>query len=414
MDEPTKPGNDRRIEPLTFRRADCPPGTRIGLPDETLVRALSCADELVLALQFSQLGDSLLYLAAAQACHESFVLLQRREPRWIIVGDQGALLRHSPLLRDAVVLKTSNEFLEYAATSDHRLFVVTDNKDLPSQPQTYVYRKTDNHYPIYTETLPDGTGQEYRCLPARYYLTFERQVGRVLMSPPSEAHPGFLFPDDELLANSVPRFGDSCQSSSEALLCALIATTSLPEQKQFGAARFVEVATTLRQEWPEKRFDIVLVLSPSPAESGEDHLIEPLGAFGKEAGVITCRNSRLDELGYLFARATIVIGNDTGLTHLAGLSRRPPPYRPPRVIQLYSRHDYTRWTSGRANVYPLFTPFSQYLREHNLATITDRVNDDVWRASSSATAIGTADVVALAHRLLAEDLDRAPEQGVLD
>jgi ADP-heptose:LPS heptosyltransferase len=184
------------------------------------------------------------------------------------------------------------------------------------------------------------------------------------------------------------------------LLCALIATTSLPEKKQFGVSRFLQVATALQHRWREYHVHIVLVLSPSMVELDEGPSTDTILSGCKDSPVTICCNGRLEELGYLFARTTLAIGNDTGLTHLAGLSQMPPPNSPPQVIQLYSRHDYTRWTTGRRNVHPLFTAFSRHLRDNDLATITDRVNDEQWGPSARATAINATEVVALAHSLL--------------
>lgn len=393
--------NDRYAKPLGYARASYLPGTRIGVPDEELVAALSCADELVLDLRFSLVGDSILYIAVAQACHEAYFLLKGRWPKWIVVGHNTGLLTRSPLLHGAALLNTPNDLAAYSENSGRRLFVISDSKDLRLKPPTYVHRKSDCQYPIYKETQSDGTEIEHRALPARYYLAFERQVGRVLLSAPSDAHPGFLFPDDRILQSTFTQ-SVLCPERSNVSLCALIATTSLPEKKQFGVPRFLQVATALQHRWREFRLHIVLVLSPSMVELDEGPSADSIFAAGRDSSVTICSNSRLEELGFLFARTTLVIGNDTGLTHLAGLSQKPPPHSPPPVIQLYSRHDYTRWTSGRPNVYPLFTAFSRYLRDNNLATITDHVNDEDWGPGARATAINAKDVLALADSLLTQ------------
>jgi ADP-heptose:LPS heptosyltransferase len=99
------------------------------------------------------------------------------------------------------------------------------------------------------------------------------------------------------------------------------------------------------------------------------------------------------------ARAELVVGNDTGLTHLAALTDRPDGTGP-QVLGLYSRHAHTKWSTGRARHHALATPFSAMLAQADRCPVRDELDDTVWGRAAEITAIAP-DVVAYAAASLA-------------
>jgi ADP-heptose:LPS heptosyltransferase len=79
----------------------------------------------------------------------------------------------------------------------------------------------------------------------------------------------------------------------------------------------------------------------------------------------------------VFASAEMVIGNDTGLTHLAALAEGPDG-RAPHVIGLYGRHAYNKWTTGTDRHHAIATPFSQMLAVADRCPVRDDLDDALW------------------------------------
>jgi hypothetical protein len=95
---------------------------------------------------------------------------------------------------------------------------------------------------------------------------------------------------------------------------------------------------------------------------------------------VVCRPTLVDCIEE-FGRSHLVIGNDTGISHLAALTSRRDGSSP-AVICLYGRQNYLKWTTGRTNHHAIAGPMAQMLA---LADIDYYVNqygatldDDVW------------------------------------
>jgi ADP-heptose:LPS heptosyltransferase len=100
----------------------------------------------------------------------------------------------------------------------------------------------------------------------------------------------------------------------------------------------------------------------------------------------------------VFASAQVVIGNDTGLTHLAALTERPDGTRP-EVIGLYGRHAHTRWTTGGERHHAIATAFSQMLSAADRCPVRDDLDDTLWSQAASLAEIPPEAVATFAARL---------------
>jgi ADP-heptose:LPS heptosyltransferase len=190
----------------------------------------------------------------------------------------------------------------------------------------------------------------------RYYLAAEQALGVRL---PASHAPAPMF-----------------RSAQEAqpFHVVFVAATSWPDRKDYGPAGFAAIAAALAEHhvapW---RFTLIPGTgAPAPAALTASLEILP----GASAG--DC----LD----VFASAEIVIGNDTGLTHLAALTCRPDGTSP-HVIGLYGRHAHTKWTTGADHHHAIATPFSQMLAAADRCPVRDRLDDSVWLESSRLSGI---------------------------
>lgn len=203
--------------------------------------------------------------------------------------------------------------------------------------------------PVWLDPLDNELVQVHGALPARYYLEIEMAVGRRLPADSAFAA-GFT----STVAAAIP------------FHVVFVATTSMQARKDYGAARFAAVAAALAANRPALwRFTL---LTPS------DVVNQPLPGdipVDVQSGVdaVDC----LD----IFASAELVIGNDTGLTHLAALTRRPDGTGP-QVVGIYGRHAYTKWTTGSPRHHAVATAFSQMLAAADGCPVRDRLDDTLW------------------------------------
>jgi ADP-heptose:LPS heptosyltransferase len=87
-----------------------------------------------------------------------------------------------------------------------------------------------------------------------------------------------------------------------------------------------------------------------------------------------------------------VIGNDTGLTHLAALTRRLDGIGP-HVFGLYGRHAHSKWTTGHDRHHAIATSFSHLLSVADRCPVRDQLDDVVWGPAASLAPL-TPDLVA--------------------
>jgi Glycosyltransferase family 9 (heptosyltransferase) len=211
-------------------------------------------------------------------------------------------------------------------------------------------------------TLLDVLDEEYvevhAALPMRYYLT-------------TEQHLGVRLPVDHA---PVPTF--MATEAARPFHVVFVSATSWASRKDYGVAGFARIAAALTQRHAAP-WAFTIITSCDTDET-------PVGTADIEFQVL----SGLDAVDCLdvFASAEMVIGNDTGLSHLAALTERPDGTGP-QVIGLYGRHAHTKWTTGSDRHHAIATPFSQMLSAADRCPVRDHLDDSLWSASAALTEI---------------------------
>ncbi|MFI9487381.1 glycosyltransferase family 9 protein [Promicromonospora sp. NPDC052451] len=235
-------------------------------------------------------------------------------------------------------------------------------------PGQYTFDAVPERPPTWLDLRDDDLVEVHAALPMRYYLEVEQRLGREL---PRASAP-------------LPTFTGT--GALDPWHVVFIAATSMPGRKDYGPDGFDEIAQYLADARPGPwRFTLLTGngASPTQVSTGLD-VVAGLDA-----------TDCLD----LFATAALVIGNDTGLTHLAALTERPDGTSP-QVIGLYGRHPYTKWTTGRSNHHAVATLFSQMLAHADRCPVRDQLDDTVWGSASDLRQIPPAEIARFALQKL--------------
>lgn len=200
----------------------------------------------------------------------------------------------------------------------------------------------------------------HAALPMRYYLAVEQTLGVRL---PADRAP-------------LPTFMSSEQARPFHVV--FVSATSWPSRKDYGGAGFARIAGVLAQRFPAPwTFTLITSTDAEPVTFDGIDILAGLDA-------VDC----LD----VFASAEVMIGNDTGLTHLAALTERPDGTSP-HVLGLYGRHAHTKWTTGTAHHHAIAAPFSQMLALADRCPVRDHLDDALWSQSASLADI-PAEIIA--------------------
>lgn len=280
------------------------------------------------------LGDMLLALALVRGLHQVF-------------GASGGLRYVGP--RPELLLRSDLPISAEESREKHSVST-TD-----AGAERVVWCAEPERDPTWLESLDSGMVRVYAALPLRYWLWLEQSIGMLI---PSEHE--FL-----------PSFQSARESRPFHVV--LVTATSWPERKDYGLARYLEIAECLRERRAASWSFTVIT-------GGEG------GAPEKARGVALLPNCPASQCVDVFASAELVLGNDTGLVHLAALSKRPDGTRP-QVVGLYGRHAYNKWTTARSNHHAIATPFSQMLAHADRCPVRDRLDDSLWGAAADLSEI---------------------------
>lgn len=277
------------------------------------------------------LGDVVLALALARALSEGTDHegeLHYRGPRPRLMQRCRLPMRTSHNDPPHVIHSGHNEGLSFHA--------------IPEKPQAWL------------DVLDNEYVEAHTALPMRYYLATEQTLGVRL---PADFAP-------------LPAFTSAERERPFHMV--FVSATSWPTRKDYGAEGFAHVARILADRLAAP-WSFTLITS-TDAELTQHPDLDVL--TGPDA--VDC----LD----VFASAEVVIGNDTGLTHLAALTERPDGTGP-QVIGLYGRHAHAKWTTGADRHHAIATPFSQMLAAADRCPVRDRLDDALWSASADLTGI---------------------------
>lgn len=357
--------------PLGYDRDAVEPGG--ALPDSEVDRELSSAllvsDEVVFAFH-GKLGDSLLAFGAVRAVL-SWLGVRRTErmPRLAVDGPFVSLMLRSDLGLEAATKRVTGH---RAA----RRVLVGDAEGIrrvaswPGQTIGMVWCD-----PAEPPCWVSGA-RTFPSQPDRHYLSVERRLGvRLADEPP------FL---PLIRVDAEPPI---------PLRVGVVSATSWPSRKDYGLARFTETGRLIAAA-TRRPIELLVVtgseVKPFPSLP-DDGLVKTVVLGPVPA------NSALS----LFAGFDLVLGNDTGMTHLAAMSRRLDGAGP-RVIGLHARHSHSRWRTGLAWHHSVATPFSDLMHRQDTCPVYDRIDDRRFGAAADIGTIAPEFVAAVASSVLAE------------
>lgn len=93
---------------------------------------------------------------------------------------------------------------------------------------------------------------------------------------------------------------------------------------------------------------------------------------GKNISNIDVKNGTLLQLAKLFSSLDLIIGNDTGLTHLSAFANCN---KNAFTIGLYNRHSYFKWNTGFQNHLCIGTPFSHHMGIKDFCPVRDNIDE---------------------------------------
>lgn len=213
------------------------------------------------------------------------------------------------------------------------------------------------------DVLDDDLVEVHTALPMRFYLDAEQLLGTRL---PAARAP-------------LPVFRSAERARPGHVV--FVGTTSWPSRKDYGEAGFAAIAEAIaRRRGTAVAATLIANAHERAPESAGFEVVTGLDAAD-------CVD--------VFASAELVIGNDTGLTHLAALTERADGTGP-EVIGLYGRHSHQRWSTGLARHHAVATPFSQMLTVGDRCPHMDKLDDGLWSDSASLSAIAPEVVAGFA------------------
>jgi len=346
--------------PLGYDRDSLPTGEPLpGVTVGGLKPALDQCDEVVFSFE-GKLGDTILAFAAVTAVLD-YLKLSRptRQPIVRVRGPYGALFGQLASLESFDVREVDP--VPRAA----RTVLVGDRRGVGLSIQGDAGRVLTS-FTCDPETPPCwASGQfAYPALPARHYLSVERELGIRLGS--NEFMP-------LLQSTAAPTTG-----SAGRLQIGIVTATSWPARKDYGLPRFLEAMGLLASM---QGTEIAALVIPG-REAGQ--ICE--GQPAPDAVVVEMlQDAHFSLVGERLNACDLVIGNDTGLVHLAAATRAFDGSGP-QVLGLHARHGHAKWRTGLAWHHALATAFSQAMHQQDLCPVRDKIDD---RAFGTASDIGT-------------------------
>ncbi|WP_328914146.1 MULTISPECIES: glycosyltransferase family 9 protein [unclassified Streptomyces] len=335
--------------PLGYERRQLAVGAPLPIPPSAeLVCRLAECDGVLVSFR-GKLGDSLLAISAVRAVHDWLTLQSPTGPLLVQAeGPYAKLIARTGTLTDPPGAAMGGKFVVIGDresverhTDDAHLRVVCD----PAAP------------PCWT-----SDGRAFPDMPARHYLALERRLGFRLPAQGSFA---------PTLTAAPNRLTRQLRAAGwfDGLTVVAITATSWPEHKDYTAERFTEVACRIADA---RKTPVRLLLV-----GGDQNGCVRVAAAGAVRGVRILHLDGLpaDALADVLPNCDLVLGNDTGLTHLAAMARRADGGGPP-VLGLYARHSHSKWRTGLPHHHAVASPFSERMHQGDLCPVRDGVTPD--------------------------------------
>ncbi|SHL23534.1 glycosyltransferase family 9 protein [Actinacidiphila paucisporea] len=331
--------------PLGYDRQLLAVGRPLPLPPSAeLVDRLAECGEVLVSFE-GKLGDSLLALSAVRAMRDWFAARSQASPPFHVEGPYAPLITRSGLVTGPPATPPRGRYAvigDPESVARHQAEAYASVVCDPAAPPCWA---ADGH------ALPD--------MPARYYLAIERRLGVRLPADP---------PFAPVLSATPSRLAQQLQAAGwfNGVTLAAITATSWPERKDYTAQRFTDVAVRLADV---SRTQVRLLL----IEGSADGCVRIAAAqAGRGVSALHLDGVPADELADVFPHCDLVMGNDTGLTHLAALARTADGGGP-AVIGLYARHAHSKWRTGLPHHHAVATPFSERMHQGDLCPVRDRI-----------------------------------------
>lgn len=329
--------------PLGYDRDDIPVGAPLPFPASAeLVNRLSRCGEIDVAFE-GKLGDTLLALSAVRALTD---WLQLHSVRMAVraAGPYAELIARSGLIGQA-----------RASTPRSPRAVIGDRTGVEAHgSEAAVNLVLDPAAP----PCWSADGRAHSDLPARHYLALERRLGTRL--------PGTA-PFAPLLSTGPNKLVEELRSTGwlNGLTIAAVTATSWPERKDYTAQRYIELAERVAEAQQSQAR--LLLIGGNPG----DGRITP-EAPRRHVQVLHVDGVSADHLTDLFPYCHLVVGNDTGLTHLAAVARDRDGGGP-SVVGLYARHSHSKWRTGLPHHHAVATGLSDRMHQGDLCPVRDAI-----------------------------------------
>lgn len=337
--------------------------------NETLKKGLIECEEIVFSMYWKPLGDSFLFLSVIQAAHE-FLLITRPNnlPKYILDSKFSNLLRHIDILGRAEIVNNAIDYFKNKHILGIKVALVTDDDPFTLENDPAIFNSENYIYPKFTNKKHHI---EYTSRPARYFLTFEREVGVRLNSNPNDSLPVFDLKDNKKIEEEIKN-KYKIKISDDINSIAIISQAGEIE-KRYGTLKFLNLYKILKQKL--KRTRCFLIANWKEESPEEWFKVKKMLADHKD--IILIDTEDFEMLSYIFSRCKFVIGNDTGFSHLAAMSKNLTNNQLPKVIILYSRHDFGKWNTGKSNVIPIATKLAKYLTKNNMSLRRDKIDEKI-------------------------------------
>jgi Glycosyltransferase family 9 (heptosyltransferase) len=354
--------------PMGYLREELQPGETLpGLVARGLPEALARCDEVVLSFA-GKLGDTLLAFGAVAAVLKYLELVR---PECLpVVRVRGP---HTTLFYQLDVFDRFDVRTVEPLPASARTVLIGDRPGTSASERAGAGRVL-RVYTCDPEEPPcwSSGANAYPALPARYFLTIERRVG-------------IRLDDDGFMP--LLHAADPGEAADRAMLnVGVVTATSWPMRKDYGVPRFLEA---LRQLAEDRGQQIRALIVPGR----EDATAPELDTVPGHVTIELLRDAHYSLAAQALAACDLVIGNDTGLTHLAAATRRPDGAGP-QVIGLHARHSHTKWRTGLPWHHAIATAFSEKMHREDRCPVRDRIDD---RAFGAAANIGAITPAQLAH-----------------
>ncbi|MFJ6939170.1 glycosyltransferase family 9 protein [Streptomyces sp. NPDC101132] len=333
--------------PLGYDRDSVPIGAPLPLAASAeLVHRLSGCGEVVVAFG-GKLGDTLLALSGVRSVLD---WLRLRSVRVAVraVGPYAGLIARTGLIRQP-----------QATTPSGWRAVIGDRPGIEAHgSEAAVSLVLDPAAPPCWST----GGRAHPALPARHYLALERRLGIRL---PATA------PFAPTLATGPNNLVEELRSVGwlGGLNLAAITATSWPERKDYTAQRYITLAEHIAEA--QQAQARLLLIGGNPDGS----LRITAEAPRRHVQVLHLDGMPADHLADLFPHCHLIVGNDTGLTHLAAMARGRDGSSPP-IIGLYARHSHSKWRTGLPHHHAVATDLSNRMHQGDLCPVRDAIAPD--------------------------------------